>query len=443
MAALLNRKSYFCMAKRFMSSASLCSGLIDRAALCRPVANAGLVVVLLIAVLIGARVHAQGIPESGHAQTAAASSTSGVASHSSEHAMPASAADSSAGVGARTRPVSMPSSAPVRQVIARAPRVIGRVMPTELGVVINTADPYSVEVGEYYVQQRKIPAAHVLRLELPVHSRLSTTEFDALKRHIDTYFGPKVQALALTWVQPYAVSCMSITGALALGVDEALCRSTCSKTGLSPYFNSASGQPFRDHGFRPSMLIAAGSVTAARQLIDRGVAADASLGLRGAMPVDAYFMATSDPARNVRARNFPPPGVVPRSGVTVRLANGELPHGQNRLLMVQTGLAVLNGLDTLGWVPGALADHLTSFGGQLDQTSGQTTALAWIDSGVTASYGTVSEPCNHPQKFPDPQLVLLHYMQGSTLLEAYWKSVRWPQQGVFVGEPLAAPFARR
>ncbi len=316
-------------------------------------------------------------------------------------------------------------------------------MPVELGVVINTADPYSVEVGEYYVRQRQIPAAHVLRLELPMQARLSIPDFDALKRHVDAYFGPQVQALALTWVQPYAVSCMSITAALALGVDEELCRSTCGKTTLSPYFNSASGQPFRDHGFRPSMLVAAGSAASARQLIDRGIAADASLGLRGAIPVDAYFMATADAARNVRAPMFPPPGLVSRAGVAIKLAQGDLPRGQDRLLMVQTGSAVLNGLDTLGWVPGALGDHLTSYGGQLDQLSGQTTALAWIDSGATASYGTVSEPCNHPQKFPDPQLVLLHYMQGSTLIEAYWKSVRWPQQGVFVGEPLAAPFARR
>ena len=68
--------------------------------------------------------------------------------------------------------------------------------------------------------------------------------------------------------------------------------------------------------------------------------------------------------------------------------------------------------------------------------------LSWIDAGATASYGTTSEPCAHLQKFPDPQALLLFYVQGATALEAYWKSVRWPQQGLFVGEPLAAPFSR-
>ena len=118
-------------------------------------------------------------------------------------------------------------------------------------------------------------------------------------------------------------------------------------------------------------------------------------------------------------------------------------HDIDRVLLYETGLPQVSKLDTIRWVPGALADHLTSFGGRLDGASGQMNVLEWISSGATATYGTVSEPCAHAQKFPHPQLLLLHYAQGSTAIEAYWKSVAWPQQGVFVGEPLAAPFARR
>jgi len=33
-----------------------------------------------------------------------------------------------------------------------------------------------------------------------------------------------------------------------------------------------------------------------------------------------------------------------------------------------------------------------------------------------------------------------HYLRGDTLLEAYWKSVLMPGQGLFVGEPLARPY---
>jgi xylose isomerase len=34
-----------------------------------------------------------------------------------------------------------------------------------------------------------------------------------------------------------------------------------------------------------------------------------------------------------------------------------------------------------------------------------------------------------------------HYLSGDTAIEAYWKSVVWPGQGVFIGEPLARPYA--
>ena len=130
-------------------------------------------------------------------------------------------------------------------------------------------------------------------------------------------------------------------------------------------------------------------------------------------------------------------------GVDVHVQTTQAIEHVDRLLIYQTGLPHVDKLDTLKWVPGALADHLTSFGGQLLGGSGQMSILEWTAAGATASYGTVSEPCAHPQKFPHPQVMLLHYLQGSSALEAYWKSVAWPQQGLFIGEPLAAPFARR
>jgi uncharacterized protein (TIGR03790 family) len=98
------------------------------------------------------------------------------------------------------------------------------------------------------------------------------------------------------------------------------------------------------------------------------------------------------------------------------------------VLLALTGSARVALSPAPDWVPGGLGDHLTSFGGALSAQTGQTTALEWIASGATASHGTVSEPCNHLQKFPHPQVLLLHYLQGSTALEAYWKSVAWPQQ---------------
>ena len=113
------------------------------------------------------------------------------------------------------------------------------------------------------------------------------------------------------------------------------------------------------------------------------------------------------------------------------------------IMIYQTGVANVDGLDSLGFMPGALADHLTSFGGDLNAKKGQMTALRWLDAGATASYGTVSEPCNYWQKFPNPSVLLKWYASGATAIEAYWKSVAWPSQGLFIGEPLAAPYGHQ
>ena len=325
----------------------------------------------------------------------------------------------------------------------RVPRVDGRLTARDLGLVINTNDPYSVAVGEFYAKARKLAPRQVLRVELPTRAALTPDEFKAFAATVESFFGASVQALALAWTMPYAVNCNSITGALALGYDAGLCDHSCTPSKRSPYFDSVTTRPFADLKMRPAMLLAAPDVAAARALIRRGVAADGSLGLRGGVPVHAYFVTTHDAARSVRSRLFPPPGLLRGAGVDVHVEATQAIESAQRVLLYQTGLARVEKLGTLTWVPGALADHLTSYGGQLNGDSGQMSALEWIASGATASYGTVSEPCSHPQKFPHPQLLLLHYLQGASAIEAYWKSVAWPQQGVFIGEPLAAPFARR
>ena len=317
-----------------------------------------------------------------------------------------------------------------------------RLRASQIGLVINTADPYSVKVGEYYALRRGLAPAQVLRVELPLRAGLSVAEFEALRRTIADRFGPGIQALALAWVAPYAVECNSITGALALGFDAELCQHGCSRSKPSPYFNSGSARPLLDHGMRPSMLLAAPDVDRAIALIDRGVAADGSL-LRGAPSVNAMFLTTDDTARRVRSTLYPRPGRVPGANVEVRIAPAEALKDTPRVLLAITGSARLDLPPAINWVPGALADHLTSLGGALDGRHDQSTALEWIASGATASYGSVSEPCNHRQKFPHPQLLLFYYLRGSTAIEAYWKSVAWPQQGLFIGEPLAAPFANR
>jgi uncharacterized protein (TIGR03790 family) len=340
-------------------------------------------------------------------------------------------------------PLIAPASSSARSEWIRVPRIGGRITAQDLGLVINVADPYSVRVGEFYAQARKLTPDQVLRLELPIRASLTPEEYDGLARAVSSYFGAHIQALALAWTEPYAVNCNSITAALTLGYDASLCENTCAPGKRSRYFDSPTARPNTELQLRPSMLLAAPDVASALAMIKRGVSSDSSLGLRGAPPVNAYFVTTADAARNVRAPYFPPPGALTRLGLDVHVQTGQPQDMANRVVLYETGAVRVEHPQSMDWVPGALADHLTSFGGQLDGSSGQMSILEWIAAGATASYGTVSEPCSYPQKFPQPQLLLLNYVQGSSAIEAYWKSVAWPQQGVFVGEPLAAPFARR
>lgn len=325
----------------------------------------------------------------------------------------------------------------------RLPQPQGRLVAADIAVVINRQDPYSVAVGAEYAKKRGLAPQQLITLDLPRQAVLSPAEFEAFKTQLDERLGPQVQALVLAWSQPYAVACNSITGALALGFQPELCKNSCAASKPSPYPAYTGHKPFSDLGLRPAMLLAARSVESAKALIERGLAADRSLLERGTPPVQAVFAATEDKARNVREPLFPPESRLWAYGLqTRRVAQAALPE-LSEVLLFQTGLARVEGLERIPFIPGALADHLTSLGGQLERTSGpQMSALDWIEAGATASHGAVSEPCNHLQKFPHPQLLLLNYLQGQSALEAYWRSVLWPGQSVFVGEPLAAPYGR-
>lgn len=347
------------------------------------------------------------------------------------------------GTALAAEPASAPAAAPEARWMS-APRLYGRITAKELGLVINTADPYSVQVGEHYARRRGIPPEQVLRVALPQRASLTREEFQALDATIRQQMPEHVHGLALAWVQPYAVDCNSLTSALAIGLQPQVCANSCAATRTSPYTQYFGARPWLVLGVRPAMQLAARSVPAALAMIERGIAADHTLAAGTTEPALAWLAATPDAARNVRERLFPPAGPVPGvAGLAVARVRSEALPPMRRILVYETGLAKVPAPLGGEWLPGALADHLTSFGGQLDKPApeGQMNILDWIDAGATATYGTVSEPCNHVQKFPHPQMLLLSYAQGVSALEAYWHSVAWPAQGVFVGEPLAAPFA--
>lgn len=310
--------------------------------------------------------------------------------------------------------------------------------PEELALIVNDADPVSVKVAEYYKSRRRIPKTNVIHVNFrPDRTSMPRAEFQKIKDSVDAATSRNVQAYALTWTIPYRVECMSITTAFATGFDEGFCSKTCGPTKQNPYYNSSSHRPYDDYHIRPTMALAGGSFSEVKRLIDRGVASDHTFpGGTG------YLVSTSDKARNVRAVNYPE--IIQQylgSSLDLRFVRADYIKDRSGVLFYFTGIKSVKELKTIRFVPGAIADHLTSAGGDLTGNGGQMSSLRWLERGVTGSYGAVVEPCNHLGKFPNPGIVISRYLHGETLLAAYWKSVAWPGEGIFIGEPLAAPFA--
>ena len=120
--------------------------------------------------------------------------------------------------------------------------------------------------------------------------------------------------------------------------------------------------------------------------------------------------------------------------------NGIVPQNKQDVIGVVAGTRRFDwGRSHSRMLPGAIAESLTSYGGDFDN-SAQTKLTEFLRYGAAGSSGAVAEPYSIQAKFPVPALHI-HYADGSSLAEAFYESVQAPYQLIIVGEPLARPFA--
>ncbi len=305
----------------------------------------------------------------------------------------------------------------------------------DLALIVNDADPASVEIGRYYASRRGIAAERVVHVSFPAGQvAMSAADFRRVQAEVRARVPASVQAYALAWTLPYRVECMSVTSAFALGFDRSYCAEGCRITRPSPYFDSPSNEPFKDHGLRPAMMLAGRDVAGVKAMIDRGVRSDQR------WPAGTgYLLSTGDRNRNVRAVSYDAVARRLVAAYAIKRVNADALEDRPDVMFYFTGVQRVAALTSNRFLDGAVADHLTSVAGMLTDSS-QMSALEWLAAGATGSYGNTTEPCNYREKFPEIGVVMGRYLGGETLIEAYWKSVRMPGQGVFVGEPLARPF---
>ncbi|MGA2279975.1 MAG: TIGR03790 family protein [Verrucomicrobiota bacterium] len=326
-------------------------------------------------------------------------------------------------------------------------------------VVVNQNSTNSVQLGNYYCERRGVPPQNFLRITNWTGGNVEWTTSDftnSLVNPVVVMLGARrltnqIDYIVLSMDFPYRVvqggaqsGKNSTTAALFYGFKPDDLGDSCSLPDASSNSYAAS-----EGIFRQTPPVAAGSnswlvtmitssnLAQAQAIVDSGVASD------GTFPTQTAWLAkSSDVFRNIRYLEFDNTIFDARvaGDFFIEWTNSVSPYGLTNLLGYQTGLAVFNILPNV-FVPGAMADSLTSFAGILYENYGQTTLLAFLNTGASGSYGTVVEPCAYLQKFPSPQ-DYFYQARGFSLAECYYMSLANPYQGLIVGEPLAAPFAR-
>ncbi len=328
-------------------------------------------------------------------------------------------------------------------------------------VVVNQNSTNSVQLGNYYCEQRGVPPQNLLRINWPGgNTNWTKVEFDSLLR---APLNSMLASRGLSNQIEYVVLCMDLpyrvidtssavandvnatTAALFYGFKPNPSNSyaECSLASGSTSAYAASEGIFRqtppiNAGSNSwlTILLTATNLAKAKALVDLGRASDSTF------PTQTVFLAKStDSVRNLRHLQADNAilNTRLRGNPRVVLTNASTPAGLGLMLGLQTGVQIF-GMPALTVSPGAMMDNLTSFGGFLFEYSEHTTALDFINQGATASYGTVIEPCAYEAKFPDPQNYF-YQARGFSVAESYYQSVANPYQGILVGEPLAAPFA--
>ena len=333
-------------------------------------------------------------------------------------------------------------------------------------VVVNQNSTNSVQLGNYFCERRHVPPQNYLRINW-TGGNADWTLSDFTNYLLNPLLG-MVASRSLTSQADYVLLSMDIpyritqggtaqtsgvnstTAALFYGFkpDFAVPNytpSSCNLPAISS--NSYGGSETAFHFVPPdtaatnaflAMMLTSSNLAQAKAIIDQGVASDGTLSTEPVLLGNNQ----SDPFRSVRYALFDDAifNVRLRGNYLMTRDNSSQPLGMTNLLGYQNGMYQF-AISPNTFVPGALADSLTSYGGVIFLPNDHTTLLSFLTAGATGSYGTVVEPCAYLQKFPSPQDYFFQ-ARGFSLAECYYQSLTNPYQGLLIGEPLAAPFAQ-
>ena len=330
-------------------------------------------------------------------------------------------------------------------------------------VVVNQNSTNSVQLGNYYCEKRQVPPQNVLRTSW-TGGNVSWQKSDFQSVILNPLLAmltarqlrTQTDYVLLSMDFPYRVEnggglgvsgTNSTTSALFYGFKadyppQAI-PGSCSLPDASSNAYAGSECVFRSVAPGSSrtnflaVMLTSSNLDQAKLVIDEAVAGD------GTFPTQTVYLAkSSDVFRNLRYPLFDNAvfNTRLRGNCSVQRTTGDPAYSYGAILGLESGWGNPYVIGNSTFVPGGLADILTSWSGTLFEYSGQINLLMLLGYGVTGCYGTVIEPCNYLPKFPSPQNYF-YQARGFSMAECYYQSVAYPYQGLLVGEPLSAPFA--
>ncbi|HYG24134.1 MAG TPA: TIGR03790 family protein [Verrucomicrobiae bacterium] len=319
--------------------------------------------------------------------------------------------------------------------------------PLNTVIIVNANSTNSLELGNYYREQRQIPPQNVVRIQWTGgNTTWSLDQFRAVlllplqAALAERQLSNQVHYVVLSMDIPFHVVSGTMVNSTTAALFYGFKGPTELKTAGSAYAFSESPFELGRTAFRANWLttmLTAGTLDQAKALVDRGVRADATF---PSAPV--VLAKTTDALRNLRHRTFDAAifsSMIDGRGSIFRTNSNAFP-AIRPLRGWQSGLTTFSAPPD-AFIPGAIADSMTSFGGVIFGPNGQTSLLELIHAGATASYGTVAEPSSDATKFPDP-MAYFYQARGFNIAESYYQSISVPYLGLIVGDPLAAPFAK-
>ncbi len=339
--------------------------------------------------------------------------------------------------------------------------------PHELLVLANGDSEASVALARRYMEWRRVPECNLVLVTLPEGSVSElAVGLEDFRKHI---LSPAIKATqergiddhVLAWVYstdfPTWVSVpqgVSLLGATFVrgevpDADAILKAEYRSPLFAGPEFTTGALSASQTFGRAarllgddmplPSMMLGftgerGNTIDEVRGALWRGVESDAT------SPTGTVYLVKTGDVRS-QARQWQYGGVkreLALQGVSA-VVTDEFPSGKMDVLGLMTGSASVKAETVGAFLPGAMADHLTSYAGAF-HIDGQSKMSAWVRAGATLTAGTVVEPRALYLKFPTARFYF-YYAQGCTAIESFYLSLGSPLQILLLGDPLASPWA--